>query len=267
MKYVKTYEEFDWHAFSTYAPLVGAAVGHLIAKYGGKYLINKNKKEYFKKSMQDDLYTRGRWQIKEEGNEISINKKMYNGDIKPRYIINKETREFKFISDTYPIIIKLSTSDLNNMINDLNWVNEVSESIEDCFHDLRDEGFEVELNATDFVKRGIVVLIHLKSDSDDYFGDNKFQLIDCLEQVKDIINKIEGMYGVKIDDTYKDPLRHHPVGEVILKSSDITNLEKNDINLLKQDNERAKEVGNTLMNVKDYRLFNIRTLLIPFKKL
>lgn len=54
------------------------------------------------------------------------------------------------------------------------------------------------------------------------------------------------MYGVKIDDTYKDPLRHHPVGEVILKSSDITNLEK---------------------DVKDYRLFNIRTLLIPFKKL
>ena len=52
MKYVKTYEEFDWHTFSTYAPLVGAAVGHLIAKYGGKYLINKRRKEYFKKSMR-----------------------------------------------------------------------------------------------------------------------------------------------------------------------------------------------------------------------
>jgi len=267
MKNLKTYEEFDWQTFSTYAPLVGATIGHLIAKYGGKYLISKKRREYFNKSMQNDLYTRGRWHVTEEGNEINISKKMYNGDIKPRYVLNKETREFKFISDTYPISVRLSTVDMNNMINDLKWVSEVSESIEDCFHELRDEGFEVELRYTDFTKRGITVILYRKERGDDYFhidvdpeldevrhqyrlqryGKNTFDVIDYIEQIKEFVNRVEGMYDVKLDDNYKQDRIY----------SDESILKKLDLDSLKNYNG-TKSWWHTM--------FDVSVLVIPFIK-
>lgn len=263
MKHLKKYEEFDWQSISLW-PAIGMALGHLLAKYGGKYLLNKKRRDYFNKSMKDDLYTRGRWDVKEEGNLININKKMFNGEIKPRYILDKQKREFTFISDTYPLSIKLSKPDMDNMVNDLKWINEVSESIFDLFDDLKDEGFEVDLRSTDFTKRGITVVLHRKERREDYaeyeidpeFDEivnqhrmasepGEFNVLNYIEQIEDFISKVCGIYGVKIDDLYKENRIYYTgmSDETVLKSKDIDNLKN---------------------NIKNQDLLNVEFLVIPF---
>lgn len=265
MKHLKKYEEFDWHSIlsnSTFQTLSGFVISNILIRYGGKYLINKKRREYYEKSMKDDLYIRGKWRVSDNGNEITINKEMYNGELKPRYIVNTKTREFQFISDTYPISIKLSKTDLNNMINDLNWVKEVSESIEDFFHDLRDEGLEVELRSTDFINRGITIIVYKKEQTYDYNGDDAgydsdgggrtFKLGNYMNQISELISKVEGLYNVKLDDNYKqDRLIYR--NEYILKSKDI-----NDIN----------NTGNAKLppSQNDVNKAHINVLVIPFKR-
>jgi hypothetical protein len=147
MKHIKLYEEFSYHDV---LPWAYYGIGLIVSKYVSKYLLGRKNKEFYKevigkmpgkwRSKVD--YASGRWVIEEKDGIVSVIKKQVMRPDKLWFTIDKNKRIFTYISDIRSVTVKLSKSEMNSLVSDLNYTKEVSETIEDCFYDLSDEGLD-----------------------------------------------------------------------------------------------------------------------------
>jgi hypothetical protein len=264
MNYLKKYEEFDWQSLihnQTFQSIAGFVMSGLFVKFGSKYILNKKKRKYFEEIMSgksDRLYTSRSWEIKEDDKEIKVyKKKIFSNNAAAAYILNKKTREFRVISDTYPITVKLSKSEFNEMLEDFHWTKNVYDSIEDTFYDLQDEGFDIFVKRVDFKFRSIIISLtkknHIDYDEEEYDGyhydggikRHSFDLMEIQQQLRDFISRIESTYDVKIDDNFKT----NEINEFVINS--------NTVDILN---------NNLKTPIKKYQLYSTTSLIIPFIK-
>lgn len=290
MKNLKTYKEFDIVTES--GTLIGIGIygiGVLLAKIGSKLLLDKKNKQRFREMMgeEEGLYTDRRWEIEENNDIISLTPIRYaSSKSGPDYIIDKKNRTFEHKSDTYPLKVKLNEVEFKELLDGIYFTKEITESIDDCFYELKDGGYKVTLGRIDFSKKSFSIEIestspnsrvydptddswYLPTEDDEEeeiafvnHGDENISLDKLAPILDDCLYRIISQYDVKIDQGYNNRYRklhldrlHDEVvydykdGIIILSNGELYNINKD-------------TKGN-----KDYYIKNnINTLTVPFIK-
>jgi len=183
---IKKFEEFEWDVKST----VGAIVA---GQYSLSYLIDLAKKYTFRKidrdyvkEMINDLFDLNEWKIEEDSDKITITR---NYKLPPSVvhssnlimILNKSNGSVRFPTITRTHSngdktsnkeIKLNKKVFNRILEDVNWLKEVSDNIEECFIEVVDFGFKIIPKMS--IKTGIVkIFIYPQSGEEiTWFGNN-----------------------------------------------------------------------------------------------
>lgn len=215
MKNIKTYEEFDWHqSIQDNWGVAAGIAGWFMAYFGTKFLsvikLNSTVKKRFKDMMSDN-YPNRNWIIEKDGYIIKLIQKFgFNKESNLKFIINTKEKTFEYISDTYPIKLKLEDNELKNIIDGIEFTKQVSESINDFYYELSDIGFTCEVDRIDFYKKSFAISISKSKinedeepDVDDYYDPNSdFTLEDIFTELDELLFKVTSTYGVVIDKKY-----------------------------------------------------------------
>ncbi len=174
---IKKFEEFEWDMKSTMGAIVAG-------QYALSYLIDLAKKYTFRKIDSDyvrgkinDLFDLKEWKIEEDRDKITITRdyKLPPSTVHSSnliMILNKSNGSVQFptsqvhhagrtatrthSSDPSPSNkeIKLNKKAFNKILEDVNWLKEVSDNIEECFVEVVDFGFKIVPKMS--IKTGIV---------------------------------------------------------------------------------------------------------------
>ncbi len=192
---LKTYEEFNWSPESS--TIAGYVFSLLAAKIGSKLLLKKKERDSVKKMMKNSIYTTSsKWLISETGDLINIS----NIDTKRVFTIDKKNRTIEYKSEIYPLKAKLNKNDITEIVDSVYFAKDVSESIDDCFYDLVDEGFTVTLISLNFTKKAFAIKITLKGDRESWGRDRTIPIHQIGVQLNETLQKIIGQYDVVVDD-------------------------------------------------------------------
>ncbi len=265
MKNLKTYEEFD---YSGLLPFAYYGIGMLITKIIIKFASDKRAKKFFTERMSESSFTEGRWKITEQNNIITLSKSDTF-----TFFIDKTKKTFEYKSDIFPFKVKLNTMEFDSLMDGINFTKEVSESIEDCFYELKDGGYDVNLGRIDFSKKTFYIeIIKVPCDYDDHYDEEDYYDINggypttnniSLEKIAILLDeclyRITNQYNVTINKNFKDEFSSHRYDEQILYSYN------NGIILL--SNGENYDVNKDLeANKNNYIPNNIHSLRIPFIK-
>ena len=180
-KFIKTYEEFNWHDLAQPGNIMVikmglyGLVGYYASKYLSKYLINK---EVISK-LKDPIYTKryGNRLIEREGDLVKI---YHTLEKKEQFILNIKTREISYVDDNQTDkdgkkiqkSAKLNDSDYKQLMDGIKFVEGLGD-IKELYQDLDDFGFNVEIRYTDFFRREFALKC-IRKDMDSirqgYFG-------------------------------------------------------------------------------------------------
>ena len=207
MKNLKTYEEFDWLYMLSLLirPVIGWFIGRFIGKIIVKYLKYRQKKNFFQTMMTGvdkkgrlsnypGLYTNHEWKIEEKGDEIKLTCEDPSGNLAFEFTINKHTRMFNYPSRDYPLKVKISQQDLQQIIDGVEFAKLVQSSIDESFYELSDLGYNVKLYAIDFWKKSFEVMV--KSDN------NVLSLDKMGVPLEDVLYRIINNHDVVINKNY-----------------------------------------------------------------
>lgn len=234
MKNIKTYEEFDWHQViqDNWEPGL-AASGWFMTYFGTKFLnklqTNSTVKKRFKDMMSGN-YPNRNWIIEKDGYIIKLIQKYgYSKESNLKFIINTKEKTFEYLSDAYPIKLKLKDNELKNILDGIEFTKQVSESVNDFYYELSDNGFTCELDGIDFYKKSFVISITKSKinensineemdeydgeepdddeyedydeepDDDEYHYPNSFTLEDIFTELDELLFKVTSTYNVIID--------------------------------------------------------------------
>lgn len=182
MKNIKTYEQFEWGVFTSLLA-GGFLINYILSKALNKWLDYKN----FKSIINDQLYTESKWELSYEDDIINI-----YGNVDRQFKIDKKNKTFEYINDIRPLKVKLNNKKMKEILSGVEFIKKISESIEDCFYELQDEGFIVKLYKTDFKRKSFLIKI-IKDENLSYI--NFIKIAPLLEEV---LHKITSFYGVKL---------------------------------------------------------------------
>lgn len=257
MKYLKKYESFEFHDI---AYIGYFALSQLFIKYGSKYLLYKRNKKVFDEKMKDQFYSYYNWKMEEKGDLITVIRiSKTNADNEPTFELNRKTREVKYIPKGFTV--KLNKSDFDNLLNSILYTKEVSDTIEDCFIDLQDEGFKVELRSTDFRNKSFIVSVF---NPGKYAGHGKeFKIGNIKRQLYEFVIRVEGSYNCKIDTNYK-PSRMYE-HDLIIISVDPLEFVRYGRNWSDEPIEDSR-INNTNQSIETKYDYKTIELIIPFKK-
>ena len=263
MKNIKTYEEFDWHALVTPGVGIGIAcygIGSLLTKYGINFFLDYKKKKHLIdiSTKEDGLYTNAKWKVVEEDDIITLSKHSHvQGKYAISFTVDINKRTFEYKSEIYPLKAKLDKKTFNLLLEGISFCKEVSESIEDCFYDLTDEGYIVSLHRIDFSRKSFVVRLCENSGG---FFDKSMEIKKVAPLLGETIKRIVGQYDVKIDSDFK--LNSIYEGDDVINSFDnnIIRLNRGIIDL-NVENPTGKGGDELQLSFK-----TLRTLAIPFIK-
>ena len=202
MKIIKTYEEFDFTEItnqflnSPYTYLLGGL--YLLQWFGPKIISKIQQKNRYKDMMVGDSYTSGRISIKEEGDVISLLYNTFEHGWKDvaRFIINKKEKTFEYISDSYPLKVKLKEKEMGEILSGIDFIKNINETIADCFYDISDNGYEVKLDYVDFYKKTFEIRI-------DKSKDRMINFSELAPYLEETLHRITSMYGVKVNKKVK----------------------------------------------------------------
>jgi hypothetical protein len=261
--YLKTNEEINWHDI---APFGYYAIGALITKIGLNLYSNKKKMDRYKNmiSKDSDTYTNSRWKVEENGDIISIKRISVNPNEETEsFVVNKSTRDLEYKSSIYPLKVKISKEQLKDLLEGISFTKEVTESIDDCFYELKDEGYNVYLRSIDFSKKTFVINI--------YKEDRKLlNIIKISTLLNDILHRITNQYEVEVDKSFTPGRAYEKIiylteyNNGVVKLSSSRYLKTGDIYDLNIDFQ-----GNRYKYKYRYNLcdgFYMNSLTIPFIK-
>lgn len=242
MKNIKTYEEFDWHqVIQDNWEITTGIAGWSMAYFGTKFLNKLHTNSTIKKRFKDMMsgnYPNRNWIIEKDGYIIKLIQKYgYSKESNLRFIINTKEKTLEYVSDAYPIKLKLKDNELKNIIDGIEFTKQVSESVNDFYYELSDNGFTCELDGIDFYKKSFAILITKSKinenfinegeltpddeniddeepDNDEYedydeepdYDDdhypNSFTLEDIFTELDELLFKVTSTYNVIIDKQY-----------------------------------------------------------------
>ena len=284
MKNLKTYKEFDIVTES--GTLIGIGIygiGVLLAKIGSKLLLDKKNKHRIREMMgeEEGLYTDRRWEIEENNDIISLTPIRYaSSKSGPDYIIDKKNRTFEHKSDTYPLKVKLNEVEFKELLDGIYFTKEITESIDDCFYELKDGGYKVTLGRIDFSKKSFSIEIESTIRSNPYDdsswevdgegeilfmnqGDENISLDKLAPILDDCLYRIISQYDVKIDQGYNN--RYKKLQFIEKLHDEVVYDYKDGIIIL--SNGELYNINKDTKGNKDYYIKNnINTLTVPFIK-
>lgn len=206
MKNLKTYEEYNVGFIDAmshiFTPGVNIGLGswillNIFTKYLG-YRVNHNrfKDMFYTKGEHKGLYSGSRsgWSIDDSGEDITI--KRNNNQAKTSFSINRRSRIFRYMDgDIKMFELKLSKRELKGIINDIEYVKLINDTIQDYFYDISDEGYDVKLGSLDFSNREFTIIIG---------GDPRNPGPNIESKIIDLINHIKSSFNVELDLSYKE---------------------------------------------------------------
>lgn len=222
MKNLKTFEKFSENINIGLNESVLATGSCVALGWLGMYFANKLYKKYSKKKLnrdyfksamnKDGTYTNRRWNIKENGDQIilKVDSKVTTGDV--GFIIDKKNKtiEYESRSTDFKWKVKLSDIEFTEIMSGINFAKEVIETIKDCFYELTDNGYRVELGRVDFNRKSFVVDVikeHRRQHADGTYAmvAKNISFTEMGPFLEDVLYRITSQYGVEIDKEFKDP--------------------------------------------------------------
>lgn len=194
---IKKFEEFEWDMKSTMGAIVAG-------QYALSYLIDLAKKYTFRKidrgyvrGMINDLFDLKEWKIEEDRDKITITRdyrlppsvvvvhssnlimvlNKSNGSVQfptsqAHHAGRTATRTHSSDLSSSNKEIKLNKKVFNKILEDVNWLKEVSDNIEECFVEVVDFGFKIVPKMS--IKTGIVKIFIYPQSGEEItsFGGN-----------------------------------------------------------------------------------------------
>jgi hypothetical protein len=217
MKHIKKFESFDYAGFiSSHIDIIKTvgvfAVMKLIGDIGTKLLKNHTSIKRLKSMLNNPIYVKRNWTVRESDDLIEMIQKVGAGSREEiAFIINKKKRTLEYISDIYPLNIKLQQNEYNELINGINYIKQLSENIEDLFFDLKDKGLSIKLRKSNFVNKSFSISIYKGK------GLESFTLKEIHEDIDILIDRIKIMFNATIDENYQGDT----YDDVIIKSTPV----------------------------------------------
>jgi len=198
-KFIKKFESFS----------IGVAIGGGLALSAINYLVQKwvkNSKDRFEKEtllkFLKDGHTKSvyGWEIKEEGDVIEITQKdrwagtpLKHSNL-TKFRIDKSRNIVEYVSNIIPLSKKLPKSEVNKIVDGIEFVKKMTEELEDFRYLIEDMDFEFNVYNFDFYNKSFNIRIFKDKNL------TKFNPSEIINELIEISNRLKSMYGLHLSN-------------------------------------------------------------------
>lgn len=198
-KFIKKFESFS----------IGVAIGGGLALSAINYLVQKwvkNSKDRFEKEtllkFLKDGHTKSvyGWEIKEEGDVIEITQKdrwagtpLKHSNL-TKFRIDKSRNIVEYVSNIIPLSKKLPKSEVNKIVDGIEFVKKMTEELEDFRYLIEDMDFEFNVYNFDFYNRSFNIRITKDKNLSLFSPD------EIINELIEISNRLKSMYRLHLSN-------------------------------------------------------------------
>lgn len=191
MKYLRTYEQMDpvlLMGLQIAGSVANGFIMYYVAKFLRKLKTNRlNKARYHRMFGRDvsspSISSARRWSMYEDDNEIALHK-----DGLMDYItIDKRKKIFNF---TGMFKVKLTDQEYNDLIESVNFIKDIDNTIDECLYDFTDIGYNAKALRIDFARKTFDVEITRPY--------TRIKFLEISNILDDVLYRITSQYNVKV---------------------------------------------------------------------